>query len=214
MLRLWADDEAWSSQSEARLIAGQLKEAGHQTRLEIGDMGVYEAMVWNYDGDEYAPDYDLFVSGWDGYFDPGQTLSTFTASQVEGWNEACWVDPEFDRLYEQQATTLDTAARQQLIWRMQEIMYTQTPEIVLTYPDYLQAYDTERWTGWTRVLGGQGPAFFVTMPDTYLNLRPVATEQATGRSTLWIAIVVVAGVAAAAAALVLLLRRRERAEGG
>ena len=78
-------------QSEARLIAGQLKEVGVRTRLEIGDMGVYEAMVWNYDGDEYAPDYDLFVSGWDGYFDPGQTLSTFTAAQIEGWNEAVLV---------------------------------------------------------------------------------------------------------------------------
>jgi peptide/nickel transport system substrate-binding protein len=210
LLRLWADDASVEHQSEARLIVGQLKDVGVRTRLEIGDMGVYEAMVWNYDGDEYAPDYDLFVSGWDGYFDPGQTLSTFTAPQVEGWNEACWVDPEFDRLCEQQATTLDTTARQQLIWRMQEIMYAQTPEIVLTYPQYLQAYDTAHWTGWTRVLGGEGPAFFVSMPDTYLNLRPIAAAETQGTSTLWIGVALVAALGAAALVIWLSRRRRER----
>ena len=73
---------------------------------------------------------------------------------------------------------------------------------MLTYPDYLQAYDTAHWTGWTRVLGGNGPAFFVSMPDTYLNLRPVASEQPTGGSTSWIGAVVVAGLAVAVAALV------------
>jgi peptide/nickel transport system substrate-binding protein len=212
LLRLWADDESMEHQSEARLIAGQLKEVGVRTRLEIGDMGVYEAMVWNYDHGRYAPDYDLFVSGWDGYFDPGQTLSTFTAGQIEGWNEPCWSDAEYDRLCAQQATTLDTAGRQQQIWRMQQIMYEQAPEIVLTYPDYLQAYDTAHWTGWIRVLGGKGPAFFVSMPDSYLNLKPVVAEHATGRSTLWIAVVVIAVLAAGAAILVLVRRRHERAE--
>ena len=91
-------------------------------------------------------------------------------------------------------------------------MYTQTPEIVLTYPQYLQAYDTAHWTGWTRVLGGEGPAFFVSMPDSYLNLRPVASSTPSGGSTLWIAIVVAAGLAAAALAVWLFWRRREKAE--
>ncbi len=93
-----------------------------------------------------------------------------------GLERGLLVDAEFDSLCAQQATTLDTTERQQQIWRMQEIMYTQTPEIVLTYPQYLQAYDTAHWTGWTRVLGGEGPAFFVSMPDSYLNLQPVATD--------------------------------------
>jgi ABC-type transport system substrate-binding protein len=174
-------------------------------------MGVYEAMVWNYDGDDYAPDYDLFISGWDGYFDPGQTLSTFTSGQIEGWNEACWSDPDYDRLSELQATTLDTGERQQQIWRMQQIMYEQTPEIVLTYPDYLQAYDTADWAGWTRVLG-DGPAFFVSMPDSYLNLRPVATSEEAVRSAGWMWPVVAVGLSAAAVAVWSARRRRERPE--
>ncbi len=208
-LRLWASAESVENQAEARLVAGQLAEVGIRVRLDISDTGVWESMVWNYDDGEYAPDYDLFVSGWDGYFDPGQTLSTFTAGQVEGWNEPCWVDAEYDRLCEEQATTLDAAERQRQIWRMQELMYTQTPEVVLTYPDYLQAYDTADWTGWTRVLG-DGPAFFVSMPDTYLNLRPVATEQSGGGSTLWIGGLVVAVLVAAGLGVWLVIRRRGR----
>jgi hypothetical protein len=95
---------------------------------------------------------------------------------------------------------------------MQRIMYEQTPEIVLTYPQYLQAYDTAHWTGWTRVLGGKGPAFYVSMPDSYLNLRPVAAERTTGGSALWVAVAVAACLAVAALAVVLLVRRRERPE--
>jgi peptide/nickel transport system substrate-binding protein len=212
-LRLWADTDSVEHQSEARLIAGQLDDVGITTRLEIGDMGVYEAMVWNYDGDDYAPDYDLFVSGWDGYFDPGQTLSTFTAAQVEGWNEAGWVSEEYDRLCAAQAVTLDTTERQRQIWRMQEIMYEQTPEIVLTYPQYLQAYDTAQWTGWTRVLGGEGPAFFVSMPDSYLNLRPVGQAAVAGGGfALWLVAAVGVAAAAVAVAAAVLGRRRRRAE--
>ncbi len=54
-------------------------------------------------------------------------------------------------------------------------MYEQTPEIVLTYPQYFQAYNTSRRTRWVRVFNGKGPAFFIAMPDTHLNVRPVAT---------------------------------------
>ena len=94
---------------------------------------------------------------------------------------------------------------------MQELMYTQTPEMVLTYPQYLQAYNTAKWTGWTRVLGGEGPAFFVSQPDTYLNLRPVSSGDSGGGSTLWIALVVGAALVVVGVGAWLVLRRRDRA---
>ena len=43
---------------------------------------------------------------------------------------------------------------------MQQIMYQQTPWIVLAYPDYLEAYNTARWTGWQQMFDGSGPAFY------------------------------------------------------
>jgi predicted amidohydrolase len=76
---------------------------------------------------------------------------------------------------------------------------------------YLQAYDTARWTGWTRVLG-DGPAFFVSIPDSYLNLRPVATREEAVRSATWMWPVIAVGLAAAAVAVWSARRRRERPE--
>jgi peptide/nickel transport system substrate-binding protein len=211
VLRLMASAEGVEQQSEGRLIVGQLARVGVRAKLEIVDEGVLEDRVWNYDGDVYAPDFDLFISSWDGYFDPGQTLSCFTRSQIEGWNEPIWSSAEYDRLCARQAVTMDLAKRQKMIQRMQELMYTESPEIPLTYPDYLQAYDTAHWTGWTRVFNGKGPAFFVSMPDTYLNVRPVAAAQAGGGSSLWIAVAISAGLVVAGVGAWLVVRRREKA---
>ena len=211
VLRLFASADNVEQQSEARLIAGQLKMVGISVKLTIGDEGVLTDMVWNYEDGAYAPDYDMYVSAWDGYFDPGQTLSCFTTGQIEGWNEPCWSNTEFDSLCEEQAVTLDKTERQKLVWRMQELMYTESPEVVLTYPQYLQAYNTSRWTGWTRVLDGKGPAFFITMPDTYLNLQPAAEEESGGGSTLWLAGVVIAVCMVVGAGIWLVRWRREKA---
>ncbi|MEI6727026.1 MAG: ABC transporter substrate-binding protein, partial [Actinomycetes bacterium] len=188
VLRCMVASEGPEQQAEARLIAGQLARVGVRTRLEVVDPGVMNDRTWNYDGQTFAPDYDMFVSGWDGYFDPGQTLSCFTTGQIEGWNEPSWSSAEYDRLCAAQAVTLDKTKRQQMIWRMQQVMYEQSPEIVLTYPDYLQAYDTSHWTGWVRMFNGTGPAFYVSMPDTYLSVRPLGSTARGDGSTLWIAI--------------------------
>jgi peptide/nickel transport system substrate-binding protein len=192
-LRLYADSSSAEEQSEAKLITGELQKLGLKINLQILDSGVMSDDVWNFHGNTYTPDFDLYVWSWIGYFDPGQTLASFVTGQIGGWNEPCWSDAEYDKLCAQQATTLDTTKRQQLIWRMQQIMYEQTPEIVLTYPKYLQAYNSAKWTGWTRILNGTGPAFYVSMPDTYLNLRLATTKSTSRSSTLWIGLVVLAG---------------------
>jgi peptide/nickel transport system substrate-binding protein len=205
-LRLYADSSSTEQQSEAKLIAGELQRVGVKVRLSMLASGSLSDDVWNYVGSTYAPDFDLYVWNWDGYFDPGQTLASFTTNQIGGWNEPCWSNAEYDKLCAQQAVTTDTTARQQLIWRMQQIMYEQSPEIVLTYPRYLQAYNSAKWTGWTRILNGTGPAFYVTMPDTYLNLRLASARSAGRSSTLWIALVVVAAAAVVGAAAWLIRR--------
>ena len=207
-LRLYADSSSTEQQSEAKLIAGELQRVGVKVKLSMLASGSLSDDVWNYVGSTYAPDFDLYVWNWDGYFDPGQTLASFTTNQIGGWNEPCWSNAEYDKLCAQQAITTDTTARQQLIWRMQQIMYEQSPEIVLTYPRYLQAYNSAKWTGWTRILNGTGPAFYVAMPDTYLNLRLASAKSAGRSSTLWIALVVVAAAAVVGVAAWLIRRRK------
>ncbi len=214
-LRLYALAGDVHGQGEGKLITGWLKELGLKMDFEVIDEGALEDRLWNYKGDTYAPDFDLYLWDWDGYDDPGQTLATLTSAQIEAWNEPCWSNAEYDRLSTEQAAQLDPQQRKDLIWRMQQIIYEETPWVVLTYPDHLEAYNTDKWTGWTRVMNGNGPAFYTAGNiDTYLNLKPVEGGGSAGESgssslttALLIGVVVVAGVVVL---LVVGLRRRSR----
>ena len=53
-------------------------------------------------------------------------------------------------------------------------MYAENPQNVLTYFDYLQAVNTDRWTGWTPYYDANGPVFYNGMVQSYLNVAPKA----------------------------------------
>jgi peptide/nickel transport system substrate-binding protein len=212
-LRLYALAGDVHGQGEGKLITGWLKELGLKMNFEVIDEGALEDRLWNYKGDTYAPDFDLYLWDWDGYDDPGQTLATLTTAQIEAWNEPCWSNAEYDELAVEQAAELDTQARAQLIHRMQQIIYEQTPWVVLTYPDHLEAYNTDKWTGWTRVMAGHGPVIYSAGNiDTYLNLQPKVAETSSGSSSLTL-VLIIGGVIVVVVIVLLLVwsRRRTRA---
>jgi peptide/nickel transport system substrate-binding protein len=210
VLRLYATADNVPSQTEGKLITGWLSQLGIDVRFSVLDAGALSARVWNFEGDAYRPDFDLYIDSWLGYVDPGQTLLAESTSQIGGTNEPCWSNAEFDKLSEAQATELDPEQRKQTIWRMQQIMYEQTPWVVVAYPDFFQAYDTAHWAGWTRVNDGKGPAFFTAGNiDTYVNLKPVVAAATAGTSSnLGIVLAIVGVVIVVVAAL--LVRRRAR----
>ena len=92
---------------------------------------------------------------WDywGASDPGDTLTWFTTGQIEWWNDPCWSNEEFDTLAEEQFGEMDKAARLDMIHRMQEIMYSETPEVILDYPPSLQVVNTDEVGGLDAVHG-------------------------------------------------------------
>ena len=202
-------------QSEGKLITGWLQELGLKINLEVIDEGALEDRLWNYDGDTYAPDFDLYLWDWDGYDDPGQTLATLTTAQIEAWNEPCWSNSAYDKLAIEQAAQLDPQMRKDLIWQMQQIMYEQTPWVVLTYPDHLEAYNTDKWTGWTRVMDGNGPAFYTAGNiDSYLNLTPREAVASSSSSSSSLTTVLIIGAVVVVVVIVLLVvwsRRRTQA---
>jgi len=214
VLRLYATAENVSSQTEGKLITGWLQQLGIKVQFSVLDAGALSARIWNFEGATYKPDFDLYIDSWLGYNDPGQTMLAETTSQIGATNEPCWSNAEYDRLAELQATQLDPAQRKQTIDRMQQIMYEQTPWVVVAYPDFFQAYNTARWTGWTRVNDGNGPAFFTAgNVDTYVKLKPVAAGAATTAtsSSVWIVAGFAAVIVVALVAVVMRRRRRERA---
>ena len=95
-LRLWARSESPESQKEGNLITGWLQDLGLKIQYQVMDDGIYYDRIWGYEGDTYSPDFDLYLWDWDGYADPGDTLASFTTSQIEYWNEPCWSDARFD----------------------------------------------------------------------------------------------------------------------
>ena len=191
-----------------RRLAGKL---GLKIRLSVLDVGQFTSLIYNYSGNIWKPDFNLTVWDWGSYYDPGQTLNCLTTNEIGSLNEPFWSNAQYDALAVQQGQTLDPQKRQAIIWQMQQIMYQQSPWIVITYPEDLEAYNTAKWTGWTQMFGGTGPAFNCEGNyDTYLNLalRPAATSHSTSGALIAVAIVVV--LAAGAAVTVVLARRHRR----
>ena len=122
-LRLFATSDNVPSQTEGKLITGWLQELGIDVKFAVLDAGALSARVWNFEGDAYRPDFDLYIDSWLGYVDPGQTLTAEASWQIGATNEPAWSNAEYDKLADEQAAQLDPEQRQQSIWRMQQIMY-------------------------------------------------------------------------------------------
>jgi peptide/nickel transport system substrate-binding protein len=150
----------------AQLFANAAKAAGIKLNLETLDENTLGSTVYNAD----APDWDIFVWGWDsGVNDPNYLLGVPLTSQINGNNDVYYSNPTYDDLYDQQATELDLTTRLDEVHQMQQIFYDDCAYIVMWYQDKLQAYRTDTWTGWTETPGG---IVFNLTRANYLNAKP------------------------------------------
>ena len=96
-----------------------------------------------------AGDYDLVIWGWGPDPDPDFILSVMTTDQFVdgGWSDSGYHNPEYDQLYLDQQMVVVKTERQAIIWKMQEMVYNDRPYIVLYYEKLLQAYRSDRFTG-------------------------------------------------------------------
>ncbi|NLE23624.1 MAG: ABC transporter substrate-binding protein [Actinobacteria bacterium] len=213
-LRLYARTESPSSQNSGKLIAGWFEEVGLDIDYQVIDDGALGDKQYNYDGDEYAPDFDMFIWGWGGDVDPNFILSVMTTNSIESWSDCIWSNKEYDELFLKQQSTIDVQERIAIVHRMQEIIYDESPYILLAYPKDLEAANKGKWTGWVRANENKGAWWYNTQPDTYLSVHPGSTTQAasSGSSTGTIIAIVVAVIVVALIAVLLLRRRSGRAE--
>jgi len=210
-LRLWARAESPESQKTGSLITGWFRALGLKIQYQVMDDGIYYDSIWAYQGKTYSPDFDMYIWNYDGYADPGDTLASFTTAQIENWNEPCWSNADYGRAVDAANSELDPQKRKDLVWQAQQIFYEQSPEMALDYPQKLEAVNTAKWDGWTRMYGGTGAAFYTSfVRDSYLNLKPKSGGVAAtaGSSALTIVIGIVVLLAVVVVALVLLARRR------
>jgi peptide/nickel transport system substrate-binding protein len=219
-LRLWSRAQSPQSQIQGKLIAGWWKDLGLDIKYSVEDEGVLADAGWNYVGDTFTPDYDVYLWYWQpSGSDPGRRLGYFRTEQIENQNDCAWTNAEYDKLWTEQSQELDPQARREIVWKMQEIFYRESPYIVLCYSKLLQGWNTADWEGWRRVPQPNGAVAFISdNVSNYFKVGPKVATADTASTSGGMSPAVIVGVIIAivvvVAVVLLLLRRRPRAEEG
>ncbi len=147
----------------ADMLAGWFKQIGIKADVEAVDTDSLTAAVTP------TGDYDMVIWGWGPDPDPDFILSVMTTDQFVsgGWSDSGYHNPEYDQLYLDQQQAIDKTQRQQIIWKMQEMVFNDRPYIVLYYEKNLQAYRSDRFTGFIPSPLG------IDIALSYVNVKPV-----------------------------------------
>lgn len=96
-----------------------------------------------------AFDFDIMIWGWASDPDPSALLYVYTTEAIpSGSSETGYSNPAYDELYAQQQVELDFDARKDIVWEMQKIVHDDVVYIIPFYDANVQAYRTDRFTGW------------------------------------------------------------------
>lgn len=128
-----------------QLIAQEWRALGLDVEVDVMPWEQMSDAVW-YNRDDWD------VTGWQmtgrpERSDPDEILfNLFHSSTAEsGYNFIGYSNPEYDALVEQQRITTDPDARQALIYRAQEILAADQPNMMLVHPEQAFAFDDTIW---------------------------------------------------------------------
>lgn len=117
-----------------------------------------------------AFDFDVILWGWGSDPDPNLLLSVMTTDEIPtGSSETGYSNPEFDALYYEQASEMDFKTRQEKVWKMQQIVFDDVVYIIPYYDPSLQAFRTDRFTGWIT----DQPKVELSDPASLIVIEPV-----------------------------------------
>jgi peptide/nickel transport system substrate-binding protein len=174
VLRYLIDSESEVSKPIAQFVTSWLKDIGIGTKTST--FNETQLIVEIGKGA-----YDLFTWGWTPFVDPDPELSYFQCNQVAHdagdftnyYNDSSWCDPVYDKLYAKQRVELNHAKRVAIVHQMLTRFYRSATYDAIEYSPEVQAYRTDRFTGWLRQPGKIGPVLFTNTSPTYANLRPI-----------------------------------------
>lgn len=104
-------------------------------------------------------DFDMFVSGWGALGQDPDYLRSFFHSKADmpgGKNFCGYRNPEFDRLADLQAETMELEKRREIVMQLQQVLMRDLPYIPLYVPMNLEAVRTDKFSGWVEMPGGVG----------------------------------------------------------
>jgi len=227
--RLFGRSSSQTSQQTVQFVAGWLKDVGIDVKTKI----VSEDALTEIIGEGK---YDMFEWGWVVEPDPNYQLSTFTCANrsykdggqiYANLSDSFFCDKQYDALNQQQSEQIDPAQRAETVKQMQKILYDAAPYVITTYYNNLEAYRSDKFTGFQPQPDPGGSLLFQYGTASYRSIEPVsaatkggggngkpvaAADSGSSSTGLVIGIVVAVLVVGGIAVLVLRTRRRPRSD--
>jgi peptide/nickel transport system substrate-binding protein len=162
-------------------VSEWLADIGIQANVEVVTSGALGDII-------NAGNFDLFSWSWIPDPDPASMLNNMTCAErppdgaTYGNNDSYYCNPEYDRLYQEQLAELDPAARWEIVHEMQQIFYEDAAYAVMWYDPLLQAYRTDRFTGFNPQPPPQGDLLegYGGPSDVWTTLQPVGADGEAG----------------------------------
>jgi peptide/nickel transport system substrate-binding protein len=214
---LFVRSESQSDTQAAKLIAEMAREIGVEFKVQVVSADkLTEITIRTVDG-EPAPAFDTFVWGWGGDpYDPSFLLSLFLTDQIGGNSDSFYSNPEYDRLFDEQAGAFDVDERREVMAEMVNLTQEDLPYIVLTEDPNLQAYRTDRISDVEQACPADETGDLFCEQISYeplLSLTPAEESSDEGDGGGGGVVIAVIAVAVVAVAAFLFWRSRRRREG-
>jgi peptide/nickel transport system substrate-binding protein len=159
-----------------QLIVGYLEEIGIDVELlPVTDGKMYD--YWE------AGNFDAYIWYWTGDPDPNYQLSVFTTDECLSLSDGCWSNTEYDAMYKKQQTMMDQDEREKVVHDMQALIYEESPEIALAYPNNIEAYRNDLVGNWTPVPGDDGYIIPNYNNVSMVTVEPLSADQSTSSSS-------------------------------
>jgi peptide/nickel transport system substrate-binding protein len=142
---VFPQDEEGAGDRAFQIIQNDFKEIGVKlTQKKLDDNAAWDAMYCA--ADCAYQNFDMAMWDWFPAADPDFILNVLTCKEWGNWNDTAYCNPAYDKLYEQQKSTVDPQERQKVIFEMQQMAFNDRPYIILTYDKRLDAW-SPNWTG-------------------------------------------------------------------
>jgi len=137
-LRLFARDNEQHSQTIMEFFQEWLGEIGIEAEVSVMESNQLTDRI-------LEGNFDAFHWGWYVEPDPDGILSVFLCDARGGSSDSWYCNDEYDALYKDQNAEVDDEARIEMVHQMQEIIYQDSPYLVLGYTKDGQALRTDRF---------------------------------------------------------------------
>ena len=183
--RLFARSDSDNSVKSVEFIKGYLGAVGVETEVKAVSSDALTEIIGQ-------GNFDMFEWGWVVEPDPNYQLSTFTCANrsykdgdsiLANLSDSFYCDEAYDALFDQQGAETDAAKRADLVKQMQQKLYDDAPYIITYYYDNLEAYRSDRFTGFVPQPSETGSLLFQYGTWSYENVKPVSDETPSGSAS-------------------------------